>query len=621
MYYNILTFFIAVIIQGFGRQTPEATWTIGNALMLAAFPVLVWAGLRLYFQRLMHAALHDEKRARTLQSSLLNIVATCQNWLLLPFAALHFFTPYPTLIVAQIVKALGGQYELASSLLGIGPFIIFLIILWWEAYPLHCLLIGRTSSRLSFIVSYARMELTILAPWVIVLGITDVFHVNSFIEQKPMLIVPYSALFFTMLGIFMPLLARMMWNCKSLPDGPLRSRIEKICNELDVGVRDILEWPLLGGSLLNAGIMGPVRRFRYLLITPALAEMLTPDELDGVIAHEAGHAKYHHFNYYLLVFFGFACLALTFLTLAEYGSSFLIVMLPEYFSFLSNENILQAVMAVGLVAILIFYFRVMFGAVSRAFERQADGFVIEATRRPDIIIAALERIGLISDDVREAPSWHHGSIAERVSFLINAGKNSRLLKAHKSQVRRIKLALIIGIALAAATAEGILSDGFRNEVVNVYKALAASQSVEQIEHKFRTKADQYEITKLFRLADGYQANKMFDEAVRTYNEILFIKPDNYTAMNNLAWLYATSEDPKLYKPERALALAEIAVKLSPEAHILDTYAEALYRTRNVEGALAAINIAIAKKPANMKYYLSQKKKFMNALAQKKKAGH
>lgn len=599
MYYNILTFFIAVIIQGFGSQTPEATWTIGNALMLAAFPILAWAGLRFYFQRLMHGALHDEKRARTLQSSLLNVVATCQNWLLLPFAALHFATPYQTLIV----KALGGQSELATGLLGIGPFIVFLIILWWEAYSLHCLLIGRTNSRLGFIISYARMELSILAPWVIALGLGEIFKIGDYLEAHPRLIVLYLAIFFTLLAIFMPLMARMMWNCKSLPDGPLRSRIEKNCKDLGVNVRDILDWPLLGGSLLNAGIMGVLPQLRYVLITPALVEVLTPEELDGVIAHEAGHAKYQHFLFYLIVFLGFSYLTVIFLVLTTYLSSILEVFLPDYFHFLFNDNALSAIMALGLIAILFFYFRVMFGAVSRAFERQADGFVIEATRRPDIIISALERIGLTSDDVRESPSWHHGSIAERVSFLNNADENPRLLKVHKSLVHRIKLALIVGLALAAATATGILP------------------STEQNGHKFRTRVDQHEITNLLDLASQYQTKKMLAEAVRTYNEILLMKPDNYMALNNLAWLYATSEDPKFYKPERALALAEIAVKLSPEPYILDTYAEALYRTHNVEGALAAINIAIAKKPADPKHYLLQKKKFMNAFAQEKKADH
>lgn len=606
MYYNIITFFIAVIIQGFASQKAEAVWTVGQAAQFLAFPVLSWAALRFYFQRLTAGALHDGERAKALQASLLNVVAASQNWLLLPFAILHFSTPYPTLVV----NGLAGDSELFSSLLGIGPFILFLVILWWESYPLHCLLMGRSSSRLEFIASYARMELPILVPWIMVLGITDVLDVQSLIESYPMLSIPYSALFFILLGVFMPLLARIMWKCKRLPEGPLRTRIVNLCDSLDVSVRDVLDWPLLGGSLMNAGIMGLAKRFRYLLVTPALAEVLTPDELDGVIAHEAGHAKYNHFSFYLIVFFGFACLTMTFLPLAAMLAYVLEATLPGSFSFLANESVLQAIMAVGLVVILILYFRVFFGAVSRAFERQADGFVLESMGRADNIISALERISYSAGDLREAPSWHHGSIADRVDFLAGAAKNPRLLKAHNALVSRIKWGLCIGLVFAAASAATVSSTAFSQ---TVFKFVAGWQTVDRSEHMFRVKVDQYEIDKLLTLADRLQGSKKLVEAERVYLEILNIKPDQPMALNNLAWIYATSEDPALFKPERALPLAETAVKLSPEPYVLDTYAEALFRTRNVEAALAVIKTAIAMKPANPKHYFLQMKKFQDAL--------
>ena len=57
--------------------------------------------------------------------------------------------------------------------------------------------------------------------------------------------------------------------------------------------------------MITAGVMGLVSRFRYIMVTEALLEMLTPDEIDQVIAHEIGHIKHHHLVLYLLFFIGF----------------------------------------------------------------------------------------------------------------------------------------------------------------------------------------------------------------------------------------------------------------------------------------------------------------------------
>ena len=83
-------------------------------------------------------------------------------------------------------------------------------------------------------------------------------------------------------------------------------------------------------------------------------------------------------------------------------------------------------------------------------------------------------------------------------------------------------------------------------------------------------------------------------------------------MNNLAWLYVTAEDPDLYRPERALALAEMAAERQPSAHILDTLAEARFRVHDVEGAVRAARAALARNPKNRAYYEAQLRRFERA---------
>ena len=64
--------------------------------------------------------------------------------------------------------------------------------------------------------------------------------------------------------------------------------------------------------MLTAGVMGLIKRFRYLLITPALLDLLEPEELKGVVAHEIGHVRKKHLIFYLGFFVGYVILTVFF---------------------------------------------------------------------------------------------------------------------------------------------------------------------------------------------------------------------------------------------------------------------------------------------------------------------
>jgi tetratricopeptide (TPR) repeat protein len=78
-----------------------------------------------------------------------------------------------------------------------------------------------------------------------------------------------------------------------------------------------------------------------------------------------------------------------------------------------------------------------------------------------------------------------------------------------------------------------------------------------------------------------------DESIREWRDLLALVPDSADAENELAWIYATSRDPKYRDPAEALTLAGLAVQSSkkPVPAILDTLAEALLLNGNSEEAL------------------------------------
>jgi rhomboid protease GluP len=105
------------------------------------------------------------------------------------------------------------------------------------------------------------------------------------------------------------------------------------------------------------------------------------------------------------------------------------------------------------------------------------------------------------------------------------------------------------------------------------------------------------------LADLCAEQKLYQEAVHHYQEAVRLKPDLATAHNNLAWLWATSEDTKYRNPRGALEHALRAVELShwKEPAYIDTLAEAHYANRNFAEAVKVQTKALQLDPDNPQF--------------------
>jgi len=261
------------------------------------------------------------------------------------------------------------------------------------------------------------------------------------------------------LYFLMPFLLKWSFKAKSLPAGPLRDRLDAFSRREKFKARDILLWPT-GGNVLNAAVIGIAGRFRYVLMTDALVDELSEEEVEAVFAHEVGHARNHHML--LFFFFTLAYGLLTYLILENLP--------PGVMTTFSNPEVAQLIF--GLVGFVLWFF-IVFGFVSRRFEQQADVFGALATGRAHgetdqpaeahPFVRALTGLAQQMGEVRESRGWRHFPIRERISYLIEFLNDDRVRRRYRLRMR-ILLIFFVGTlvalwAAAAATVPAQLREG------------------------------------------------------------------------------------------------------------------------------------------------------------------
>ncbi len=105
------------------------------------------------------------------------------------------------------------------------------------------------------------------------------------------------------------------------------------------------------------------------------------------------------------------------------------------------------------------------------------------------------------------------------------------------------------------------------------------------------------------VADLMAGQKLYAQAIQRYQTVLRLSPNAAVAHNNLAWLYATADDPKFRDPAGALDHARKAVAISSwrQPEYIDTLAEALYVNRQYAEAVKVETRALQLQPSNREY--------------------
>jgi len=396
----------------------------------------------------------------------------------------------------------------------------------------------------------------------------------------------------------MPGLIRTWWSCKPFLQSEKAAALEGFLQEKRFRYQELLRWPIFEGRIMTAGIMGMVPRFRYILITEALMDILSIEELKAVVAHEMGHARYRHFFFYLVFFIGFAVISTglwDFFAVLLSTQPFLTRIIATGAS--ADASFLHLLLALPILVSMVVYFRYVMGFFMRHFERQADLYSALIMGSPGQTISSLEKIAILSGKIRDLPSWHHFSIGRRVDYLWKSLRDPGLIRSHNRFV-----SLSFGLYLV-----GMIGLGYFLNFSTTREKLFNEWEEEAVyEHLVRNPND---VLHLQRLAMFYHKRGDLRETIKLYERVLSLDENQPIALNNLAWILVTVNEAELRDKKRALALAQKAVALERSPVFLDTLAESLYANGFAPAAVETIKEAIDLARENVEYYRRQLLKF------------
>ena len=364
-----------------------------------------------------------------------------------------------------------------TELLILAPLPLSLALAWAVFYDAErAVLHGARpfGGRWGYVGIQVRQSLALTCAPVVVLAVANglfrQFAATRGEDVQALILLPLGAL----AVLLLPRIVRLILNLGPLPPGPLRERLEVAAKRMNCRCSDILLWDTRNG-VANAMVVGVVPWLRYVLLSDRLIEEFTPDEVEGVFGHEAGHVRHHHMAFYL----AFLTVSLTVVTrgmaLLEAGAT---ARWPEAMTGVAGGG-LETWLALPTTAALAAYIFVVFGLLSRRCERQADVDGCRAVSCPDpccfghdektvrvpggaglcpagifTFCRALDKVALLNGISRARPgwlhSWQHSTIAKRVAFLERMAADPTLEPRFQRNLFRFKAALLLTTALAAA---------------------------------------------------------------------------------------------------------------------------------------------------------------------------
>ena len=455
-----------------------------SVLIAAAIPALTYVLAWLLSGRVIRLIRRDPGLANAAQSMHHVDMFLLKAVTIVAFAGLVLCTNWPTIFdlmpVSPWLQILGDMAVLA-------PFLVAIMLQWLAIYPVDRALRRQVAGLppLSHEVDkhvwpfhryfdfHLRHHILVIAvPMACILmaanltsGYSDLLRSKTNWEWTPDTLLGMTALVVFLLA---PAMLRRIWRTRPLEAGPVRARLEALGARIGLRFRRILVWDS-DGLMINAAVMGIVPQVRYVMLSDALLESMTPQQIAAVFGHEAGHVRHHHIQYFLLfAIIGWILVAGLMEGLALWASG-------------QDGDPRLSIMTIQGIGILttVLIWGIGFGWVSRRFERHADlfgarcvtpsaqGCAVPCSVHPDtsvdiisadrvcasgvaVFISALDRVAALNGIPHDERSWRHSSIGSRITHLTGLAGDPNSACSFERTVRWIMRVLVVAAVLGGA---------------------------------------------------------------------------------------------------------------------------------------------------------------------------
>ena len=605
MFANFIYFIVALLIYSTYQPSEQTNFAVmDTTILFVSLSLLFFIFSRRQFTRLVQSS---DAFSHDVLDRQFTAVMTRQSIMAIALFAVDIYGLNLSSFLNDV--ALFEAIPTVEALLFMTIFIGYLAMIWFNAYPAYRYIYQAELSRRAYVVSNIQFGVPVLLPWLLLSGIADLVLALPFDLPRQVLTSPvgetaYFLVFLLAVAILGPLIIQKFWRCKPLETGYYRQRIEELCRRAEISYANILYWPIFGGRMITAGVMGLIGRFRYILVTDALLRILSPEEVDAVIAHEVGHVKKRHLLFYLMFLIGFSVVAFATHNVIIY---LIVIFEPIYrfvfFTGISLVSTITGLQSLAMVLSFLLYFRFIFGFFMRNFERQADAFVYRLFPSAGALISTFGKIVAVSGHSADKPNWHHFSIRQRVDFLRKCEADRSHIHQQDRKVRN-SLAIYLAAMILVGIAGYHFNYGSPGKLLNEKLETAI---IDKMVNDGQVSAEFYGM-----LGDLYFGRASFAQAASAYHSALEMEPDNAIVLNNYAWLLATCADPAFRNAEQALVLARRAAAIEQSPHIMDTLAESLYLNGHIDDAIRAATSARSLAKTNRAYYNGQLEKFQAA---------
>lgn len=404
LFFLLLVFLIPNLVtspENYLIESPKQALLFGTASSVFALIVVLVLGF---------AARCSSQNARNI------LLMATSNFLV--FSLVCFFL----LFGAERLLLVKIPFQTFSALLAIGFYLAGLALFHFAATSLKVFpALKQTTRKIRFLIPFIMPFLFFSA--CIDLAFALPTHLVSELVEAPSpfstaaIAIGFTGCFLLALLFFFPYIIQRIWQCKPLSetDNSLARRLNFLCQKAKFQQSGIKTWTVMNDSL-TAAIIGILPSCRYVIFSKKLLQVLSPEAVEAVLAHEIGHNHRKHLLLYPFIVIGMV-LILSSLKLEEETGS-------PLFNF------------VIYAAVMVSYLRIMLGFFSRIFERQADLHVYELAIAPEAMIEALEDVSVASGNIHKQPNWHHYSIQERIDFLKATIRNPELIQKHHNYVRK-----------------------------------------------------------------------------------------------------------------------------------------------------------------------------------------